>query len=91
MRWAKHYVLQNQKKHAKERGDKLPKGYVDVYSTWAFEDGWKDLSRSLQRLANQERDNGPPPVAPPNGWLLRNALSKTKLLSRFEQPRAWRR
>jgi REP element-mobilizing transposase RayT len=55
------YVLCNGKKHLTAFGHKLPRGWVDPYSSAPWFDGWR--GGGAVRLL-------PGPVAPPGTWLL---------------------
>jgi hypothetical protein len=55
------YVLSNGKKHLTAFGHKLPRGWVDPYSSARWFDGWRGGGAVLLL---------PGPVAPPGTWLL---------------------
>lgn len=78
VRHALCYVLQNFRKHARRA---LPPG-VDRFSSGAFFDGWRGVSR-------QKRDAWarPPPVAAPRTWLARVGWRRRGLIGLGEGPR----
>ncbi len=79
------YVLNNFRRHAAQAGRQVDSGWVDPHSSWAWFDGWRDLSREQARLAKQERA-GPAPVAKPKSWLLRVGWRKRGLVRVNEVP-----
>jgi len=60
---------------------------VDPCSSWAWFDGWRDLSRALQRSAAEERA-GPRAAAEPESWLLRVGWRRRGLVGVNETPAA---
>ena len=56
-RHAVAYVLGNFASHARRRGERVPDGFVDPYSS----------------AAERGPDGEPPPVSAPQSWLLRSA------------------
>ncbi len=79
------YVLNNFRRHAAQAGRQVDSGWVDPHSSWAWFDGWRDLSREQARLAKQERA-GPAPVAKPKSWLLCVGWRKRGLVRVNEVP-----
>jgi hypothetical protein len=77
VRWAARYVLCNARKHAAQRGQSWPAGWLDPYSSARFFDGWRD-----------GRPAEPPDgsVARPLGWLLSAGWRKRGLLGPEEVP-----
>jgi REP element-mobilizing transposase RayT len=55
------YVLNNARKHFAQRGHRLSPGWMDEYASGAWFSGWNTPSK---------RPDGPPPVSPPETWLL---------------------
>jgi len=80
VRRARAYVIGNFKRHAKERGEKLPRHFVDAHSSWAWFDGWRDLPAYLERRAEKERA-GPRVAAQAKGWLLTSGWRRRGLVA----------
>ncbi len=70
------YVLQNAAHH-----DRLAAGVVDVYSSGAYFNGWREPIK-LRPI-----DDGPPPVVPATTWLLTTGWRRRSgAISRDETP-----
>jgi len=85
VRNARAYVLNNFRRHAAQSGRRIAAGEVDPYSSWAWFDGWRDLSAEHQRAAAKERE-GPAASAQPKSWLLRVGWRRCGLVSVSETP-----
>ena len=70
------YVLLNQRRHAAERGTRLPEG-IDAFSSAAWFDGWHTPPRGAARLTTRH----PPPVVPATVWLLTTGWRKVGAIS----------
>lgn len=81
------YVINNFRRHAAQAGRRAAVGWVDPSSSWAWFDGWRDLSSGQARLAQKERA-GPTPVAQPKSWLIRAGWRKRGLVRVNEVPSA---
>ncbi|MEO1457927.1 MAG: transposase, partial [Pseudomonadota bacterium] len=83
VRNALSYVLNNFRHHAAQTFRKTTVGVADKYSSWAWFDGWKDISQAT-RTASRGED--PPPVARANRWLLTTGWRKRGLIRVDEVP-----
>jgi len=59
------YVLNNFRRHAVQRGERIPLHWVDAFSSAPHFGGWRDPPRRLEEFAI-----GPPVTAAPRAWLL---------------------
>ena len=75
------YVMNNAKKHAREAGIVIPRGWLDPYSSAPTFEGWKDGPK----VAMGSPD--PPPVAVPSVWLLTTGWLRHGRISVNEMPR----
>ena len=85
VRNARAYVLNNYRRHAVQRGRQVARGWVDPMSSWAWFDGWRDLSVKLAGDAARERA-GPALAAQPRGWLLTKGWRRRGRISINETP-----
>ena len=90
VRNARAYVINNYRRHAVDTGYRVSRTWVDAFSSWAFFDGFKDLSPDAARRAIEERE-GPPPVAEPRTWLLNVGWRRHGLVRVAETPKSCRR
>jgi REP element-mobilizing transposase RayT len=80
VRHALAYVMNNFRRHAAQRGERLPFGFIDPYSSAAYFDGW------LVRPALDDSPPGPPPVAQARSWLLTVGWKRHGKIRRDEIP-----
>ncbi len=85
IRNARAYVINNYRRHAAATGRDLERGWVDPCSSWAWFDGWRDLTRAQVALAEEARA-GPAPVSDARGWLLRVGWRRRGLVRVDEVP-----
>jgi hypothetical protein len=90
VRNARAYVLNNFRRHAAQSGRRIAAGEVDPNSSWAWFDGWRDLSAEQRRAAAKERE-GPAAAAQPESWLLRIGWRRRGLVSVSETPSSYER
>jgi putative transposase len=67
------YVINNSRRHAAQRGQKLARGWVDDLSSGRWFDGWRNHTRPLgapPRLGPTRRSDEGPVVVAPGTWLL---------------------
>jgi REP element-mobilizing transposase RayT len=83
VRNALNYVLNNRRRHAEERGERLAPDFVDAWTSAPWFDGWRDYPRRGPRLAAADA-----PVVPPRAWLLTTGWKRDGLLSVREVPAA---
>ncbi len=91
---ARAYVINNFRRHAAEAGRRVDAGWVDPCSSWAWFDGWRNLSRTQVDLARQlwccRRRRllraGPAAVAEPKSWLMRVGWRRRGLVRVNEVP-----
>jgi REP element-mobilizing transposase RayT len=76
------YVLNNRRRHAVERGERLAADFVDAWTSAPWFDGWRDYPR------RGPRGDDDPPVAPARAWLLTSGWRRHGLLSVREVPAA---
>jgi REP element-mobilizing transposase RayT len=79
------YVMNNARRHNAQRGLEWEDGTVDLYSSWAWFDGWRDCPRELVKKARA----GPEaerPVAEAHTWLLREGWRRHGLVTVDEIP-----
>jgi REP element-mobilizing transposase RayT len=85
VRNARAYVMLNARRHAAQRGRRLVHREVDIYSSWAWFDGWKDCPKSWIRKAragpDAERCN-----TDPQTWLMRVGWRRHGLIRLGEVP-----
>lgn len=85
VRNARAYVLQNNRRHGAQRGLRRAKGWVDPFSSGAWFDGWKDLSKAAQ--AQAQADAGHQRCScEPNTWLMRVGWRRHGLVAIDEIP-----
>jgi hypothetical protein len=87
------YVLQNFRRHAAQRGERLPASWLDPYSSAAAFDGWRwpaAAPNTAQRrpAVTAARPELPIPVVSPGSWLLRIGWRRRGLLATDEVPGA---
>ena len=70
VRNARCYVMNNYRRHAAQRGEKLPPRWVDPWSSWVWFDGWGRGMSARQREARASPDKKRC-AAKPKTWLLR--------------------
>jgi len=85
VRNARAYVINNYRRHAAAAGRCVEQGWLDPCSSWAWFDGWRDLTRAHTALAQQTRD-APKPVSEAKGWLLRVGWRRHGLVGVDEVP-----
>ncbi|MEO1484053.1 MAG: transposase [Myxococcota bacterium] len=78
VRHALAYVLNNARRHAAQRGLRLPRSFIDHCSSAAHFDGWKDPPNVPE--------HDPPTVAPARTWLLSTGWQRHGLISPSEIP-----
>jgi hypothetical protein len=76
------YVINNSRKHARERGSRLARGWIDPFSSGASFDGWSDARR---------RPRADEAVESPRSWMLRIGWRRHGLIGIEEVPGASRR
>jgi REP element-mobilizing transposase RayT len=93
IREAVAYVLRNEAKHAFQRGDVLPAGWVDPFSSGPHFTGWKPLQPHRQERARTPESwaMGPPATTPARTWLLQTGWRRHGLLERDAIPGVRRR
>jgi REP element-mobilizing transposase RayT len=79
------YVLNNFRRHARRDGRPVARSWVDPCSSWAWFDGWRDLTKAQHERAQEERA-GPTAAGTPRGWLLRAGWRKHGLVRVNEVP-----
>lgn len=87
IRNARAYVINNYRRHAAVSGRRPVDDWVDPFSSWAWFDGWRDLTGAHHALVRQARA-GPKPVSDAKGWLLRVGWRRRGLVRVDEVPRA---
>jgi len=85
IRNARAYVINNFRRHAAVTGRRVDRDWVDPCSSWAWFDGWRDLTRAHVALARETRA-GPKPVSEARGWLLRVGWRRRGLVRVDEVP-----
>ena len=76
------YVLNNAKKHLREAGVLIPRGWIDPYSSASTFDGWMEGHVVPQGSAD------PPAALPATVWLLTTGWRRHGPLSVNEMPRS---
>jgi hypothetical protein len=71
------YVLQNFRRHAAQRGERLPSGWLDPFSSATAFPGWSSPPHGSLT---------PSPVAAPTSWLLRTGWRRHGLVAADEVP-----
>lgn len=84
VRHALRYVLQNERKHAVERGELRPPGAIDRCSSARYFDGYADRDR--RRIIEAWMQIDDPPVCPPRCWLLKRGWRRRGLLHTDDLP-----
>jgi REP element-mobilizing transposase RayT len=85
IRNARAYVINNYRRHAAAADRPVDPGWVDPCSSWAWFDGWRDLTRAHLALAREARA-GPALVSTAKGYLLRQGWRKRGLVRVDEVP-----
>jgi len=85
IRNARAYVLNNYRRHAAVSGRRPVDDWVDPFSSWAWFDGWRDLTRAHHALVRQAHA-GPKPISDAKGWLLRVGWRRRGLVRVDEVP-----
>ena len=82
------YVLNNNRRHAAQRGVRIDRRSIDPFSSAAWFDGWKDCPQACRERARDGWE-GPPPVNQPRSWLMRVAWREVEagLIRIAEVPR----
>ncbi|MEO1483991.1 MAG: transposase [Myxococcota bacterium] len=78
------YVLNNARRHAAQRGLRLPRRFVDACSSAPYFDGWSIPPRALSQAHDPPHD--PLPVAPARTWLLTDGWRRHGLVRTDEVP-----
>lgn len=85
VRNARAYVISNYRRHAATAGRQMDPGWVDPCSSWAWFDGWRDLTRAHEALARETR-TGPALASNAKGWMLTKGWRKHGLVRVDEVP-----
>ncbi|HEU0031605.1 MAG TPA: transposase [Kofleriaceae bacterium] len=85
VKYALRYVLLNWRHHLAERGERLPKDWIDPYSSAIWFDGWSE-EPAIDAPWKQMLREMPPPTVPPQTWLLRVGWRRHGLIGVDEVP-----
>jgi hypothetical protein len=77
VRWALRYVLCNARRHAAQRGERYPAGWLDPFSSARFFDGWRGAGQPESPDAA---------ISHPKSWLLTAGWRRRGLLEPHEVP-----
>ncbi len=84
------YVLQNARKHLAQRGTTVARGWLDVFSSAAFFDGWNAAARAsveaVVRSWHAEGVGGLTPTVRAKSWLLTTGWRRLGLVGTIEIP-----
>ncbi len=82
------YVLQNAKKHLSQRGNVVARGWLDVFSSAPFFDGWcPSAQKAVGALRRDWQSEGrTSPTARAKTWLVTNGWRRFGLIAAHEMP-----
>ena len=82
------YVLQNAKKHLAQGGNAVARGWLDVFSSAPFFDGWTSSARrTVDALRGDWQTQGrASPTAHAKTWLVTNGWRRLGLIAAHEMP-----